>query len=208
MSWSSAACSGGAAGSMPAWRRPQPACPGRRADPGALRGAQRGGREVMVEVADIDWVEAAGNYAILHVGGDTFEIRSSLSKLEGELDPQALRAGPQILRGEHRPDRGSDAVDQRRLAHPPAGRRRGEPQPPLPPALRDRWCRSRADPGSSLLGARHSSGASFVFGLPTPMGALEWRAPRKDRSSQRPRRSSHEPRRSSQFQRCIKGLAR
>jgi DNA-binding LytR/AlgR family response regulator len=49
---------------------------------------QRGGREVMVEVADIDWVEAAGNYAILHVGGDTFEIRSSLSKLEGELDPR------------------------------------------------------------------------------------------------------------------------
>jgi hypothetical protein len=49
---------------------------------------QRGGREVMVEVADIDWVEASGNYAILHVGGDTFEIRSSLSKLEGELDPK------------------------------------------------------------------------------------------------------------------------
>jgi DNA-binding LytR/AlgR family response regulator len=47
---------------------------------------KRGGREVMVEVADIDWVEAAGNYAVLHVGGDTFEIRSSLSKLEGELD--------------------------------------------------------------------------------------------------------------------------
>ena len=49
---------------------------------------QRGGREVMVEVADIDWVEAAGNYAILHVGGDTYEIRSSLTKLEGELDPR------------------------------------------------------------------------------------------------------------------------
>ena len=47
---------------------------------------KRGGREIMVEVADIDWVEAAGNYAVLHVGGDTFEIRSSLSKLEGELD--------------------------------------------------------------------------------------------------------------------------
>ena len=42
----------------------------------------------MVEVADIDWIEAAGNYAILHVGGDTFEIRSSLTKLEGELDPK------------------------------------------------------------------------------------------------------------------------
>lgn len=46
------------------------------------------GREIMVEVADIDWVEAAGNYAVLHVGGETLEIRSSLSKLEGELDPK------------------------------------------------------------------------------------------------------------------------
>lgn len=49
---------------------------------------QRGGSEVMVEVADIDWVEASGNYAILHVGGETFEIRSSLAKLEAELDPK------------------------------------------------------------------------------------------------------------------------
>jgi len=49
---------------------------------------RRGGSEVMVEVADIDWIEASGNYAILHVGGETFEIRSSLSKLEGELDPK------------------------------------------------------------------------------------------------------------------------
>jgi len=47
---------------------------------------QRGGSEIMVEVADIDWIEASGNYAILHVGAETFEIRSSLAKLEGELD--------------------------------------------------------------------------------------------------------------------------
>jgi hypothetical protein len=49
---------------------------------------KRGGSEVVVEVADIDWIEASGNYAILHVGGETFEIRSSLAKLEGELDPR------------------------------------------------------------------------------------------------------------------------
>jgi len=47
---------------------------------------QRGGREVMVEVADIDWIEASGNYAILHVGSETFEIRSSLTRLESDLD--------------------------------------------------------------------------------------------------------------------------
>lgn len=44
------------------------------------------GKEIMVEVADIDWIEAAGNYAVLHVGGETLEIRSSLTRLEGELD--------------------------------------------------------------------------------------------------------------------------
>ncbi len=49
---------------------------------------KRGGREVVVEVADIDWIEASGNYAILHVSGETFEIRSSLARLEGELDPK------------------------------------------------------------------------------------------------------------------------
>lgn len=49
---------------------------------------RRRGKEIMVEVADIDWVEAAGNYAILHVGGETLEIRSSLTKLESELDPK------------------------------------------------------------------------------------------------------------------------
>jgi DNA-binding LytR/AlgR family response regulator len=49
---------------------------------------KRGGNEVMVEVADIDWIEASGNYAILHVGGETFEIRSSLARLEAELDPR------------------------------------------------------------------------------------------------------------------------
>jgi hypothetical protein len=49
---------------------------------------KRGGSEVVVEVADIDWIEASGNYAILHVGGETFEIRSTLAKLESELDPR------------------------------------------------------------------------------------------------------------------------
>ncbi len=46
------------------------------------------GREIVVEVADIDWIEAAGNYAVLHVGDEILEIRSSLARLEAELDPK------------------------------------------------------------------------------------------------------------------------
>ncbi len=51
---------------------------------------KRGGSEVVVGVADIDWIEAAGTYAILHVGGETFEIRSSLARLESDLDPKGF----------------------------------------------------------------------------------------------------------------------
>ncbi len=49
---------------------------------------RRKGKEIMVEVVDIDWIEASGNYALLHVGDETFEIRSSLTRLEDELDPK------------------------------------------------------------------------------------------------------------------------
>ncbi len=97
---------------------------------------KRGGSEVMVEVADIDWIEASGNYAILHVGGETFEIRSSLAKLEGELDPKRfVRVHKSHVVNIARVAE-VDAVGERRLAHPPAGRRRGESEPPLSPALR------------------------------------------------------------------------
>ena len=62
--------------------------PAAAAPPERFTVRKRGGSEVLVEMADIDWIEASGNYAILHVGGETFEIRSSLTRLEGELDPK------------------------------------------------------------------------------------------------------------------------
>jgi DNA-binding LytR/AlgR family response regulator len=46
------------------------------------------GKEILLDAGDIAWIEAAGNYAVLHVGGQTYEVRSSLTKLEGELDPR------------------------------------------------------------------------------------------------------------------------
>ena len=45
------------------------------------------GKEIMLVAADIDWIEASGNYALLHVGAETHEVRSSLTRLESELDP-------------------------------------------------------------------------------------------------------------------------
>jgi len=40
-----------------------------------------------VPAADVDWIEADGNYAVLHVGERTHRIRVALQTLAGELDP-------------------------------------------------------------------------------------------------------------------------
>ena len=43
------------------------------------------GQVVFVNVSDIDWIEAAGYYACLHVGRDTHVLRRSLAELERDL---------------------------------------------------------------------------------------------------------------------------
>lgn len=43
------------------------------------------GQVVFVNVADIDWIEAADYYACLHVGNDTHIMRRTLSELERDL---------------------------------------------------------------------------------------------------------------------------
>src|SRR5271156_4557832 len=43
------------------------------------------GQVLFLNVADIDWVEAAGYYACLHVGRETHILRRSLSELEEDL---------------------------------------------------------------------------------------------------------------------------
>ncbi len=44
-------------------------------------------RLFFVRTAEIDWIEAAGNYAKLHVGGRTHLIRETMARLEEGLDP-------------------------------------------------------------------------------------------------------------------------
>lgn len=43
---------------------------------------------LFVDVADVDWIEADGNYVTLHAGSRTHLVRGSLSGLEARLDPQ------------------------------------------------------------------------------------------------------------------------
>lgn len=46
------------------------------------------GQVLFVEVADIDWIEAADYYACLHVGNDTHLMRRTLLELERDLGEQ------------------------------------------------------------------------------------------------------------------------
>lgn len=45
------------------------------------------GREFLVAADDIEWVQAAGNYADLHVRGKVYPLRITLTELETRLDP-------------------------------------------------------------------------------------------------------------------------
>ena len=46
------------------------------------------GRYTFVLAKDIDWIEATGNYATLHAGGQKHLIRQTMTGLEDQLDPK------------------------------------------------------------------------------------------------------------------------
>jgi two-component system, LytTR family, response regulator len=52
---------------------------------------QDGSRTVFLEVARIDWIEAARNYACIHAGPHTYVMRGSLDSLASKLDPAVFR---------------------------------------------------------------------------------------------------------------------
>jgi two-component system LytT family response regulator len=49
---------------------------------------RRGGRVVVVPVDDVDWIEADGDYARLHVGRERHLVRETMARLEATLDPR------------------------------------------------------------------------------------------------------------------------
>lgn len=50
----------------------------------------RGGRVVLMEVSRIQWIQADGNLLRLHCGGETHELRNTLSALQKQLDPKSF----------------------------------------------------------------------------------------------------------------------
>jgi two-component system LytT family response regulator len=49
-----------------------------------------GGRIFFVRTAEIDWIEAAGNYVKLHVGNDSHLIRETMNAVESKLSPETF----------------------------------------------------------------------------------------------------------------------
>jgi two-component system LytT family response regulator len=47
-----------------------------------------GARIVLLDTADVDWIQAADNYVVFHSGGREYLMRETLARLEQELDPQ------------------------------------------------------------------------------------------------------------------------
>lgn len=45
------------------------------------------GSTLVLPVAEIDWIESAGNYVRLHIGSQSYPYRQTLSVLAAELDP-------------------------------------------------------------------------------------------------------------------------
>jgi two-component system LytT family response regulator len=48
-------------------------------------------RVVLVNATDVDWIESAANYALLHVGDKTHVIRETMTALEEKLDPRQFQ---------------------------------------------------------------------------------------------------------------------
>ena len=50
-----------------------------------------GSRTTWVKQEDIEWIDAAGDYMCVHADGETYIMRMTMKKLEGQLDPDILQ---------------------------------------------------------------------------------------------------------------------
>ena len=48
------------------------------------------GRTVLIDVGELDWVEAQGNYLGLRAGGAVHLIRETMTRFQARLDPQTF----------------------------------------------------------------------------------------------------------------------
>lgn len=92
--------------------------------------ARQLGKQVRIPVGDIEWIEAEGDYARVHVAENSYLIRSTMQRMEDSLDPnllmrvhrRAIVARDAIVAASRGPD-GRLSVELRRGAVVPVGRR-------------------------------------------------------------------------------------
>jgi len=62
---------------------------GRPSRSGGLRriAVRKAGRVVLLDAADVDWIESAGNYVRLHASGEKYLVRRTMKAMVRELDP-------------------------------------------------------------------------------------------------------------------------
>jgi len=79
----------------------------------------RVGREtIRLDVATIDWIDAAGDYMCVHAAGQTYVLRATMKELEEMLDAAGLPARPPL----------DDRQSRTRAVAAPAPERRVLPQ--------------------------------------------------------------------------------
>jgi len=49
------------------------------------------GRVIFVKTSEVDWIESAANYALLHAGDKTHIVRETMQALEARLDPKIFQ---------------------------------------------------------------------------------------------------------------------
>lgn len=52
---------------------------------------RQGNTIVLVRPRDVDWIEAQGNYVLLHTSKAAFTVRDTIGGIEGQLDPSRFR---------------------------------------------------------------------------------------------------------------------
>lgn len=49
------------------------------------------GRILFIKTCDVDWIEAEGNYVLIHCGKANYSLRETIGSLETQLDPARFR---------------------------------------------------------------------------------------------------------------------
>ena len=95
-----------------------------------------GDRVVIQKVAEIDWIDADGDYVRVHVGKASLRIRETVKRLVRQARPRPVRAHPPLDHRQRGAHQGVAAVLPGRVRGAAARRHAAQAEPRLPPCAR------------------------------------------------------------------------